>query len=184
MQAVERLLARGGINAVTMRAVATEANMSLRLVQYYGNSKDELLSATLERLADQSIERWRARSEQPGTDRSAFGHVEAFLHEALPTDQASRELHRLGVSLEALAITRPDMAGRAYQRHLRGLADHLGDILRSEHLDTPSARLLAVEVMGLAHGVGTLLMADQLSQSEAQSLILDYLDRLRPRLSR
>lgn len=37
--------------------------------------------------------------------------------------------------------------------------------------------------MALAHGLGTLLMADQLSQPEAQALVKDYLERLRPNLS-
>src|SRR5690625_5731554 len=70
MEAVERLLARGGLNAVTMRAVAAEADVSLRLVQYYGSTKDELLSATLDRLADKSVERWRARTRRQGDERS------------------------------------------------------------------------------------------------------------------
>lgn len=183
IEAVERLLARGGVNAVTMRAVATEADVSLRLVQYYGNTKGELLSATLNRLSDKSIERWRARSERQGPDRSALEVVRAFFDEALPTDQTSREFHRVGVSLEGLAITHPDLAGLAYQNHLRGLADHLAGILRSDHLSARTARQLALEVMGMAHGVGTLLMADQLTETDARTLIHDYLDRLGPRLS-
>lgn len=183
MEAVERLLARGGVNAVTMRAVATEADVSLRLVQYYGNTKDELLGATLDRLADKSIERWRTRSARQGPGGSAFEVIKAFLDEALPTDQASREFHRVGVSLEGLAITHPDMAGQAYQKHLRGLADHLAGVLHSDHIGATAARQLALEVMGLAHGVGTLVMADQLTELDAESLIQDYLERLGPRLS-
>lgn len=178
MEAVERLLARGGVNAVTMRAVATEADVSLRLVQYYGSTKDELLGATLDRLADKSIRRWQARADRRGP---AFGVIGAFLDEALPTDRASRDLHRVGVSLEGLAITHPDVAGRAYRTHLRGLADHLADVLDARGV--PAARRLACEVMAIAHGVGTLLMADQLTEPEARSLLADYLDRLRPRLS-
>lgn len=183
MEAVERLLARGGVNAVTMRAVATEADVSLRLVQYYGNTKDDLLSATLDRLADKSIERWRTRSKGQGPGGSAFEVIKAFLGEALPTDQASREFHRVGVSLEGLAITHPDMAGQAYQKHLRGLADHLAGVLHCDHLGATAARRLALEVMGLAHGVGTLVMADQLTEPDAELLIQDYLERLGPRLS-
>ncbi|GAB2958071.1 hypothetical protein GCM10027280_53470 [Micromonospora polyrhachis] len=184
MDAVERLLGRGGVNAVTMRAVASEAGVSLRLVQYYGKNKDALLTATLDRLADRSIERWRSRSERQGASGSAIDQVKAFLDEALPTDAASRGFHRVGVSLEALAITHPGVAGQAYQVHLRALADHLVRALRSDtHLSAAAARLLALEVMGLAHGLGTLLMADQLTESEAESLTADYLERLRPRLS-
>lgn len=183
MAAVERILARGGVNAVTMRAVAAEAGVSLRLVQYYGSSKDQLLGATLDRLADKSIERWRARARRQEAGGSALEHVRAFFDEALPTDQASQEFHRVGVSLEGLAITHPAMAGQAYRKHLSGLADHLADVLLAGGLSAADARRLALEVMGLAHGVGTLLMADQLTESEAQTLIQDYLERLGTRLS-
>src|SRR5699024_5732087 len=86
MEAVERLLARGGLNAVTMRAVAAEADVSLRLVQYYGSTKDELLSATLDRLADKSVERWQARSRRQGYE-SPLEVIKAFYDEALPTDR-------------------------------------------------------------------------------------------------
>lgn len=177
MEAVERLLARGGLNAVTMRAVAAEADVSLRLVQYYGRTKDELLGAVLDRLADKSVERWQARARRQGYE-SPLEMIKAFYDEALPTDQASRDFHRVGVSMESLAITNPDMAGHAFQRHLSGLGKHLSDILKSSGLNATAARRLALEVMALAHGVGTLVMTGQLSVTDAQSLIQNYLERL------
>ncbi|GAC58743.1 putative TetR family transcriptional regulator [Gordonia hirsuta DSM 44140 = NBRC 16056] len=181
MEAVERLLTRGGINAVTMRAVAAEADVSLRLVQYYGSTKDELLEAVLDRLANKSVERWQARARQQGYE-SPLEVIKAFLDEALPTDRESQDFHRVGVSMEGLAITDPDMAGRAYQKHLSGLGDHLSGVLQSSGLSATAARCLAMEVMGLAHGVGTLLMAGQLSETDAQTLNRNYLERLGPQL--
>lgn len=183
MEAVEHLLARGGVEAVTMRGVAAEAGVSLRLVQYYGSTKDELLIATLDRLADKSVQRWCARATRQEACGSSLEVVEAFFDEALPTDRASRDFHRLGVSMEGLAITHPAMAGKAYQKHLRGLADHLTGVLHAGGLGRQEARRLALEVMGLAHGVGTLLMTDQLAESDARALVRDYLERLGPRLS-
>lgn len=182
MEAVERLLARGGINAVTMRGVATEANVSLRLVQYYGHTKDELLSATLDRHADRSIERWRARTAQHGGSPSPIDAIKAFLDEALPTDRASQDFHRLGVSMEEIAISNPDVAGLAYQKHLSGLADDLASLIQSDDLNAAAARSLALEVLGLAHGLGTLLMTRQISEPEAHDLINNYVERIRPHL--
>lgn len=182
MEAVERLLARGGLNAVTMRAVAAEADVSLRLVQYYGSTKDELLSATLDRLADKSVERWRARTRRQG-DESPLEVIKGFYDEALPTDRASQDFHRVGVCMEGLALTGTDMAGQAYQRHLGGVEDHLSGVLESGGLSATVARRLALEVMALAHGVGTLVMTGQLSETDAQTLIKNYLERLGPQLS-
>ena len=182
MEAVERLLARGGLNAVTMRAVAAEADVSLRLVQYYGSTKDELLSATLDRLADKSVERWRARTRRQG-DESPLEVIKGFYDEALPTDRASQDFHRVGVCMEGLALTGTDMAGQAYQRHLGGVEDHLSGVLESGGLSATAARRLALEVMALAHGVGTLVMTGQLSEADAEALIKNYLERLGPQLS-
>src|SRR5690625_5825157 len=95
MEAVERLLARGGLNAVTMRAVAAEADVSLRLVQYYGSTKDELLSATLDRLADKSVERWQARSRRQGYE-SPLEVIKAFYDEALRSEEHTSELQSRG----------------------------------------------------------------------------------------
>ena len=182
LEAVERLLARGGINAVTMRAVATEADVSLRLVQYYGNTKDELLSAALDRLAEKSIQRWKARTRQQEHE-SPIEAIKAFYDEALPTDQTSRDFHRVGVSMAGLAITGPDVTERIYRRQLSGLEDHLSAVLKSGGLSAAAARRLALEVMALAHGVGTLVMTGQLSESDAQALIENYLERLAPQLT-
>ncbi|QKG24625.1 hypothetical protein [Actinomadura verrucosospora] len=87
------------------------------------------------------------------------------------------------MSLEALAISDPGMAGHAYQKHLSGLADHLAGVLQSDGLSAAAASCPALEVMGPAHGVGTLSMAGQLSEPDAQTLIKNYLARLEPRLS-
>jgi AcrR family transcriptional regulator len=189
LDAVERLLGRGGLEAVTMREVAAEAGVSLRLVQYYGKSKDELLTAALERLADKSVQRWHARSEEHARDGqpkggSALSQVRAFLDEALPTDEAGRTLHRVGVSLELLTITRPSTAAESYRAHLDALADHLAGILRADPgVDAERAQRLASEIMALAHGLGSLLMAGQITQSAAEGLLDDYVDRLRAQLS-
>jgi AcrR family transcriptional regulator len=178
-----------------MREVAAEAEVSLRLVQYYGKSKDELLTAALERLADKSVRRWRARTAEqdqeqaPSRDErprngSVLARVSAFLDEALPTDEAGRTLHRVGVSLELLTITRPNTAAESYRAHLDALADHLAGILRADPGgDAERARRLASEVMALAHGLGSLLMSGQITQSAAEALLDDYVDRLRTTLS-
>src|SRR5690625_7308559 len=109
MEAVERLLARGGLNAVTMRAVAAEADVSLRIVQYYGSTKDALLSATLDRLADKSVERWRPRTRRQG-DEAPLAVLNGSYDEALPTERASQDIHRVCVCVEGLTLTATDLA--------------------------------------------------------------------------
>ncbi|WP_116248031.1 TetR/AcrR family transcriptional regulator [Nocardiopsis sp. FIRDI 009] len=177
LDAVERLLGREGLHAVTMRAVAAEAGVSLRLVQYYGESKERLLTAALDRLAERSLWRWRERTAAPQGGGPAA--VRAFFDEALPTDEDARAFHRIGVCLELLAITRPDAAAAAYRDHLRALADHLAGIVGAEaRVDAARAGRIATEVMALAHGLGSLLMAGSVTRAHAEEVVDDYVARL------
>ncbi|WP_166845336.1 TetR/AcrR family transcriptional regulator [Isoptericola sp. BMS4] len=172
VEAVERVMARDGVDAVTMRAVAAEAGVSLRLVQYYGKSKDELLLTALHHMSDRSVRHWHDLIAAAGDDSRKA--LRAFFDAALPTDPQSRAFHRLGVSLEQLAIADPDGVGAVYQNHLRQLADALVPHLRTTE---GLGRERAYEVMALSHGLGTLVMTDVLTPEQARWVAAAYLDR-------
>ena len=59
--ALLRTAATRGLHATGMREVAAEAGVSLRLVQYYFGTKEELLLAAMQHLAAQFSERALAR---------------------------------------------------------------------------------------------------------------------------
>ena len=172
LDAVERLLGRGGISAVTMRAVAEEAGVSLRLVQYYGSSKDDLLSAALERLSSRSVDAWTGEA----TPDSVRECLVSFMLAALPTDDASRALHRVGVSREVLAITGHPAAATAYRLHLTRIQNLIVDqCLRADPAVSPSrAAELAAQAMSLVHGLGSLLMIDHLTADQARSAVQNF----------
>ncbi len=172
LDAVERLLGRGGISAVTMRAVAAEAGVSLRLVQYYGSSKDDLLSAALERLSKRSVEAWNGAV---ATD-SVRACLTSFMLAALPTDDATRALHRVGVSMEVLAITGHSAAATAYRSHLTRIQNLIVDQCLSADPALPPSRAveLAAQAMSLVHGLGSLLMIDHLTADQARAAIQNF----------
>lgn len=173
VNAAARLFERGGVAAITMRAVAHEAGVSLRLVQYYGRSKDELLVAVLESHATTSLNRWRSRLARGSTGRSMPDVVRTFLQIALPTDKEGRTLHRVGTSVELLAMTDDGPIATAYQKHLRALADVLVAALirATPEIDPELARRLALQTMAMAHGIGTLLLLGQCTRREAEASI-------------
>src|SRR4051812_1901466 len=74
--AVVTITLKGGLTAATFREVAAEAGVSVRLVQYYFGSKDELLLATQRHVAERSIERLRAWVIE--SDGSPRGWLRAF----------------------------------------------------------------------------------------------------------
>ncbi|CAM5734746.1 TetR family transcriptional regulator OS=Streptomyces alboniger OX=132473 GN=CP975_10770 PE=4 SV=1 [Streptomyces alboniger] len=65
-EALVRVAGRRGLHAVGMRDVAAEAGVSLRLVQYYFETKEKLLLYGLQRLAERFGERVAARSRTVG----------------------------------------------------------------------------------------------------------------------
>src|SRR3954468_6510376 len=60
-EAVVRIACSRGLQAVSMREVAAEAGVSLRLVQYYFHTKEELLAGTLRHLGEQLAARVQRR---------------------------------------------------------------------------------------------------------------------------
>ena len=83
-----------GLHATGMREVAAEAGVSLRLVQYYFGTKEELLLAAMQHLAARFAERATARfREASGSGRLATPRdvIAAILAEA----RLQRRLHGL-----------------------------------------------------------------------------------------
>src|SRR4029077_6876555 len=87
--AVVRLTVKGGLTSATFREVAAEAGVSVRLVQYYFGTKDQLLLSTQQHVAERATARLRQRV---ATARDAPRDVlRAMLTSFIPDDDESRE---------------------------------------------------------------------------------------------
>lgn len=163
--AVDRLLGREGIPGVSMRNVAAEAGVSLRLVQYYGKDKATLLSAALERASDRSIRRWRELREQAGP-ASLRSVVEGFFAATLPVDDETRAFHRISVSMELTEV-------EAYRRHLQATgAEFTAACLEAiPELGEETAGRIVDTAMALGHGIGSLLTAGHIDEETARATV-------------
>src|SRR6478735_9711548 len=95
--AVCRITVKGGLTSATFREVAAEAGVSVRLVQYYFGTKDELLLSTQRHVAARSIVRLRAWiAETDGTPRAWLC---AFMGSFIPVDDESRVAMLMYVAL-------------------------------------------------------------------------------------
>ena len=80
--ALVRTAATRGLHATGMREVAAEAGVSLRLVQYYFGTKEELLLAAMQQLAAQFSDRAMARirhsrqGDGPASPRDVIAAIE------------------------------------------------------------------------------------------------------------
>ncbi|MFI6156869.1 TetR/AcrR family transcriptional regulator [Kitasatospora sp. NPDC051170] len=109
IDALLRSAADSGLHSVTMRSVAVEAGVSVRLVQYYFDTKEQLLLAAMTRLGARMGERIQHRLRSTGSAASPRSVIEAVLLEAVPTTEESRAFHLIYTEYAVLSVTDPTL---------------------------------------------------------------------------
>ncbi|EKE84382.1 TetR/AcrR family transcriptional regulator [Idiomarina xiamenensis] len=175
--------AREGMHRVSLRQIASEAGISLRLVQYYFDSKADLMQAGLDYLEQRSHRLWSARIAQLPQPLSATDTLAAFVATALPLDQQSREFQLLWTSFAMLALTDETISNRAFVDGPTRLQEQLTAIIQSaidnaEFSSNLHAEQEAQCLMALVHGLGAALLVGQQTASQAKANITAYLARL------
>jgi AcrR family transcriptional regulator len=186
--ALLRTAATRGLHATGMREVAAEAGVSLRLVQYYFGTKEELVLAAMQQLAVQFDRRVRARITRTREEGGTVGPREiiaAILTEAVPADAERRTFSILYTSYFALSLTQPSLAITPLARNSNVVLDVIAAQLRAAQAagDTPAhldPDLEAVSLMTLSAGLGTSVLGGQSSPGQAQAVVDYHLDRLFP----
>ncbi|UEA85324.1 TetR/AcrR family transcriptional regulator [Tsukamurella paurometabola] len=181
--ALARVAARDGLHAVSMRSVAAEAGVSLRLVQYYFTSKQQLLVGALRRLEEQSNERWRARLTRIGADPTPWQVLTAFIEEALPTDPPSRNFYRVSSAFSGLASTDPALAAEPLAggvgRLRAAVAAAFDDASRAGELAAGAdPGLEADTLVALCNGLSTSVIIGHHTPERAVEIASYHLDRL------
>lgn len=94
-----------------MREVAAEAGVSLRQVQYYFHTKEELLTGTLRRLGDQLAARVQRRVAAVAATPTPGRVLYSTLAAIVPTDDQSRQIMMAYTAFYNYTLTNPGMAG-------------------------------------------------------------------------
>ncbi|MET8081539.1 TetR/AcrR family transcriptional regulator [Streptomyces sp. NPDC005303] len=182
-EALIRIADRRGLHAVGMRDVAAEAGVSLRLVQYYFQTKEKLLLFGLEHLAARFGERVSARVRAGGDSPGPRAMVEALLMAALPTDDESRTFHHLYTSYAVLAMTDRALAAQPFIKSPDAAEDALTELLRQAQeaalLESGvDARLEAASLLAMSAGLGTSILVGQRSPGSATAVLNHHLNRI------
>jgi AcrR family transcriptional regulator len=186
--ALLRTAAIRGLHATGMREVAAEAGVSLRLVQYYFGTKEELLLAAMQYLAAQFAERGIARIKQLKDTKSPDyprDLIAAILTEALPADDGRRTFAVLNTAYFALSLTEPTLATAPLVRNSNAVTSVIAAQLRAAQAAgrTPAyldPDLEALGLLAMATGLSTSVLAGQSSPGHAQAVIDYHLHRLFP----
>jgi AcrR family transcriptional regulator len=123
-----RIIARDGLDAVTVRNVAREVEVAPGTVQFHARTRDELLRMALERTSDRQLERV---SDLPAI-RDAFRVARDTLRSLLPLDELRREEAIVFIAFSAAAPTRSALR----QAHAEGVAlmrRHIRHLLEFAH---------------------------------------------------
>jgi AcrR family transcriptional regulator len=187
--ALVRTAATRGLHATGMREVAAEAGVSLRLVQYYFGTKEELLLAAMQQLAAQfsdrvlaRIQRMKEKTESPASPRDV---IAAILAEALPADEERRTFTLVYTAYLALSLTDPALAISPLVKNSNVVIDVVAAQLRAAQTagDMPARLdpdLEAISLLTMSAGLGTSVLGGQSSAGQAQAVIDYHLRRLFP----
>nr|WP_055501697.1 TetR/AcrR family transcriptional regulator [Nonomuraea pusilla] len=180
-EALLRIAGTRGLQAVSMREIAAEAGVSLRVVQYYFTNKQALLDAGLAELGARMDRRVRQRAAAAG-ELSTRAVLAAVVGAILPSDEQSRLDSLAWTAYYTAALTDPALAATgltlpdALEDFLTArlaAGQQAGDVASDRDPRTEAAALLA-----LANGLTAGVLARQRSPEAAMAIIDYHLDRL------
>ncbi|MFD7411128.1 TetR/AcrR family transcriptional regulator [Kitasatospora purpeofusca] len=182
-EALLRIADTQGLQSASMRAVAAEAGVSLRLVQYYFETKQGLLLDALTRLAAQlqaRMEKWIAEAGSPPTPR---GTVTAILSCILPTDPESRRITRTYAAYYTLVLNDPEVLEKHGARQpelLEGfLAKRIAAAQEAGEIDPgKDPGIAAAGLLAMVNGLGSSVLGGQRTGEAATAILARHLDEL------
>lgn len=183
LEAFVRVAAREGLASLTLRAVAAEARISLRLVQYYFETKAGLMQAGLALLETESNRRWEKRIAELPQPPSARLTLRALFEEALPTDKTSRDFHLLWMSFAILAQTDTEISSRPFLDGPNRIRQRIAEILdqgksNGEIHPKVDTETEAAILLGILNGFANAVLVGQMTADLALAHIIHQLNHL------
>lgn len=108
--ALMRVAADRGLEAVSLRHVAAEAGATAGLVQHYFRTKDEMMIFAIDVVAERVSARLAAEEAANGGPLGPTATLRAMFMQLLPLDETRRAEGRLGLAFHAYAAARPQVA--------------------------------------------------------------------------
>ncbi|MCV2489225.1 TetR family transcriptional regulator C-terminal domain-containing protein [Geodermatophilus sp. YIM 151500] len=160
--AVMRLAATRGLEAVSLRHVAAEAGVSTGMVQHYFRTKDEMMTFALGMVVD----RIRERSQAAAVPTSPYRLVRDLLLEVLPLDETRRLENHVVLAFLAYAAVKPSLAS-GLRESAAQMRAFLADQVRAAGRDGVDPERAAAGLLALVDGLGLQLLSRQLAEEEA-----------------
>ncbi|BFU46175.1 TetR/AcrR family transcriptional regulator [Krasilnikovia sp. MM14-A1004] len=177
--ALMRVAAASGLEAVSLRHVAAEAGVTSGMVQHYFATKDEMMGFALSVIRERNEERVTravAALPQPVAPRAL---VRTILVELLPLDEQRRADGRVALAFLAYTAVRPEAAARMRDDTDQMVAFIADQIRAAQASDDSPAGLnpehLAAGLLAAMEGLGVYLLGGQYDAQTAVSALDDHL---------
>lgn len=181
--AVSDIAATRGLGDVSFREVASQAGVSVSLVQHYFGDKANLLKTTLEIQSEAMDAHIAERLADLGADPDPIALLRAVAHAFLPIDDVSRRSMLLYHGFAATALTDPALRGSEMFTNGRGVIEFFAAQLAHLRDDSgPHGRADreadATGLLSLLLGLSVAILLEQTTPSEAMQVLDRHLDRL------
>jgi AcrR family transcriptional regulator len=170
--ALMRVAAEQGLEAVSLRHVAAAADVSAGMVQHYFRTKDEMMAFALSVVRERSEARVTAAIGALGENPEPRLLLRAMIAALLPLDDESRDNGRVALAFLAYTAVRPAAA--------EGLHQETGEMAGfiAGLLPVPRPAAAAMGLLALMEGLGVYLLGGQYTNEQALSALDAYLDLL------
>lgn len=180
--ALLRVAASRGLEAVSLRHVAAEAGATAGLVQHYFRTKDEMMIFALDVVAERVEARIAAEEATHGSASGPGAALRRMFLQMLPLDETRRAEGRLVLAFHAYAAARPEVA-RVVRDNSARLHEVVAAQIRAERaagrapegIDPAHA---AAVLLALVEGLGVHVLGEYYPPSTAVAALDAHLDAL------
>ncbi|SBT43455.1 TetR/AcrR family transcriptional regulator [Micromonospora auratinigra] len=169
--ALVRVAAEQGLEAVSLRHVAAEAGVSAGMVQHYFRTKDEMMAFAMAVVRERGQARVAAAVAGLGEDPPPRLLLRTLIGALLPLDEGTRDDGRVALAFLAHLAVRP-AAAPGLREETAQLTEFIAGLLPSRDA-AAAAGLLA-----LMEGLGVYLLGGQYTGEQALGALDAHLDLL------
>lgn len=170
--ALMRVAAQQGLEAVSLRHVAAAAGVSAGMVQHYFRTKDEMMAFAMSVVRDRSQTRVTDAVAALGEHPTPRQLLRTMIAALLPLDEQSRDDGRVALAFLAYTAVRPEAAA-ALREDNTEMATFIAGLLPGPNADDAAAGLLA-----LMEGLGVHLLGGSQTPQQALRALDHHLDLL------
>jgi AcrR family transcriptional regulator len=172
--ALMRVAADRGLEAVSVRHVAAEAGVSTGMVQHYFRTKDAMMAFALDMVSRNAEARIAADAPSLGANPTPRSLVRALFVQLLPLDEPRTQEAKVTLAFLAYAAVRPEAGARLHEIATGMRAFLAAQIQAAAAVADPETA--ATALFALVDGLGMHIVTGQCSPEAALATLDAHLD--------